>query len=309
MSTAEATTTFADNIKGLGDSLVNMKVLEVLQLTKYLKEAYGLEAAAAVAGMMAGGGRAPPAEAAAPKTEFDVVLEAFGTNKINVIKVVRAATSLGLKEAKDLVEVGPQGDQDGHLQGRRREAQEGARGRRGDRQDQVIARRDATAAGRHRLRLASRGASAGHPSNMLDFAQPRARRPRKPPGPGRAVRGGRCGPGTAAPFPLHPHSPSGARAHAHLDLGPSYRPWQETELRPDLRRVLRSRPHRRSRPAATSGSSRPTCRPTSGATRGSRGSSARSSRSRATTRRSSSSISTTTSASRATTPTSAGSSA
>ena len=50
MSTAEATTAFADNIKSLGDSLVNMKVLEVLQLTKYLKEAYGLEAAAAAAG-------------------------------------------------------------------------------------------------------------------------------------------------------------------------------------------------------------------------------------------------------------------
>ena len=138
MSTAEATTTFADNIKSLGDSLVNMKVLEVLQLTKYLKEAYGLEAAAAAPIMMAGPAAAP-AEAAAPKTEFDVVLEAFGTNKINVIKVVRAATGLGLKEAKDLVEVGAQGDQDGHPQGRRREAQEGARGRRGHGQDQVIA--------------------------------------------------------------------------------------------------------------------------------------------------------------------------
>jgi large subunit ribosomal protein L7/L12 len=51
-----------------------------------------------------GGGAAAPAEAAAPKTEFDVVLEAIGANKINVIKVVRAATGLGLKEAKDLVE-------------------------------------------------------------------------------------------------------------------------------------------------------------------------------------------------------------
>ena len=104
MSTAETTTAFADNIKGLGDSLVNMKVLEVLQLTKYLKEAYGLEAAAAAPVMMAGPAAAAPAEAAAPQTEFDVVLEAFGANKINVIKVVRAATSLGLKEAKDLVE-------------------------------------------------------------------------------------------------------------------------------------------------------------------------------------------------------------
>ncbi len=107
MSTAETTTAFADNIKGLGDSLVNMKVLEVLQLTKYLKEAYGLEAAAAAPVMMAAPAGAAPAEAAAPKTEFDVVLEAIGANKINVIKVVRAATGLGLKEAKDLVEAAP----------------------------------------------------------------------------------------------------------------------------------------------------------------------------------------------------------
>ena len=57
--------------------------------------------------MMAGPAAAAPAEAAAPKTEFDVVLEAIGANKINVIKVVRAATSLGLKEAKDLVESAP----------------------------------------------------------------------------------------------------------------------------------------------------------------------------------------------------------
>ena len=108
MSTAEATTAFADNVKGLGDSLVNLKVLEVLQLTKYLKEAYGLEAAAAAPVMMTGAvGAAAPAEAAAPQTEFDVVLEAIGANKINVIKVVRAATALGLKEAKDLVESAP----------------------------------------------------------------------------------------------------------------------------------------------------------------------------------------------------------
>ncbi len=107
MSTAETTTAFADSIKGLGDSLVNMKVLEVLQLTKYLKEAYGLEAAAAAPVMVAAGGAAAPAEAAPVQTEFDVVLENFGANKINVIKVVRAATSLGLKEAKDLVEGAP----------------------------------------------------------------------------------------------------------------------------------------------------------------------------------------------------------
>jgi large subunit ribosomal protein L7/L12 len=108
MSTAE-TTTFADNVKTLGDSLVNMKVLEVLQLTKYLKETYNLEAAAvAVQGPAMGGGAAPAGEAApAPKTEFDVSLEAVGPNKIQVIKVVRAATQLGLKEAKDLVEAAP----------------------------------------------------------------------------------------------------------------------------------------------------------------------------------------------------------
>ncbi len=106
MSTAETTTAFADSITGLGDSLVNMKVLEVLQLTKYLKEAYGLEAAAAAPVMMAAAAAAP-AEAAPVQTEFDVVLENFGANKINVIKVVRAATSLGLKEAKDLVEGAP----------------------------------------------------------------------------------------------------------------------------------------------------------------------------------------------------------
>jgi large subunit ribosomal protein L7/L12 len=106
MSTAESTA-FADSIKTLGDSLVNLKVLEVLQLTKYLKEAHGLEAAAvAVAGPVGAAG--PAAEAAPPpKTEFDVVLEAVGPNKIQVIKVVRAATTLGLKEAKDLVEAAP----------------------------------------------------------------------------------------------------------------------------------------------------------------------------------------------------------
>jgi large subunit ribosomal protein L7/L12 len=105
---AEATA-FADDIKSLGDSLVNMKVLDVLQLTKYLKETYGLEAASvAVAGPALGAvGAAPAAEAAAPQTEFDVVLESFGSNKIAVIKVVRAATTLGLKEAKDLVEAAP----------------------------------------------------------------------------------------------------------------------------------------------------------------------------------------------------------
>jgi len=109
MSTAESTV-FDDSIKNLGDSLVNLKVLEVLQLTKYLKEAHGLEAAAVAVAAPGGGLGAPGAAAEAPpppKTEFDVVLEAIGPNKIQVIKVVRAATTLGLKEAKDLVEAAP----------------------------------------------------------------------------------------------------------------------------------------------------------------------------------------------------------
>jgi large subunit ribosomal protein L7/L12 len=106
MSTAE-TPTFADNIKTLGESIVKLTVLEAKALGDYLEVVHGIKAAAAavVAGPAAAAG-----EAAAPKeaqTEFDVVLEAFGTNKINVIKVVRAATGLGLKEAKDAVEGAP----------------------------------------------------------------------------------------------------------------------------------------------------------------------------------------------------------
>jgi large subunit ribosomal protein L7/L12 len=107
MSTTEATS-FSDGIKSLGDSLVNLKVLEVLQLTKYLKDVHGLEAAAAAVMIPGGGGPVGPSpEPVAVQTEFDVVLEVIGPNKINVIKVVRAATSLGLKEAKDLVESAP----------------------------------------------------------------------------------------------------------------------------------------------------------------------------------------------------------
>jgi large subunit ribosomal protein L7/L12 len=106
MSTGEATA-FADSIKTLGDSLVNLKVLEVLQLTKYLKEAHGLEAAAVAVAAGPGVGAASAEPPPPPKTEFDVVLEAVGPNKIQVIKIVRAATSLGLKEAKDLVEAAP----------------------------------------------------------------------------------------------------------------------------------------------------------------------------------------------------------
>lgn len=107
MSTDAAAPTFADNIKTLGDSIVKLTVLEAKSLGDYLETVHGIKpaAAAVVAGPAAAA--AAPAEAAAVKTEFDVVLENFGANKINVIKVVRAATGLGLKEAKDLVEGAP----------------------------------------------------------------------------------------------------------------------------------------------------------------------------------------------------------
>jgi len=84
----------------------SMSVLELNQLVKALEEHYGVSAAAAVAAApAAGGGAAAPVEE--EKTEFDVVLKAAGEKKINVIKVVREVTSLGLKEAKDLVESAP----------------------------------------------------------------------------------------------------------------------------------------------------------------------------------------------------------
>src|SRR5262249_17410955 len=98
MATAEAPT-FADNIKTLGDQIVKLTALEGKALGAYPEAAHGIKpaAAAVVAGPAGPAGPAP--EAAPAKTEFDVSLESFGANKINVIKVVRAATGLGLKEA------------------------------------------------------------------------------------------------------------------------------------------------------------------------------------------------------------------
>jgi large subunit ribosomal protein L7/L12 len=106
MATADVTS-FADNIKTLGDSIVKLTVLEAKALGDYLEVAHGIKPAAAAVAVAAPTSGPAPAEAAAAKTEFDVVLESIGANKINVIKVVRAATGLGLKEAKDLVEAAP----------------------------------------------------------------------------------------------------------------------------------------------------------------------------------------------------------
>src|SRR6266566_1192712 len=90
----------------LVDDLSALTVIEAAELAKMLEEKWGVSAAAPVAVAAAGGGAAP-AEAAAEKTEFDVILAAIGEKKVNVIKEVRAITGLGLKEAKDLVEAAP----------------------------------------------------------------------------------------------------------------------------------------------------------------------------------------------------------
>lgn len=95
------------DIKSLGDQLVELSVKEVNELASYLKETYGIEpaAAAVVAGPAAGG--AAGAAAAAEKTNFDVVLKAPGANKLQIVKLVKELTGLGLKEAKDVVDGAP----------------------------------------------------------------------------------------------------------------------------------------------------------------------------------------------------------
>jgi large subunit ribosomal protein L7/L12 len=92
-------------IKDLGDKIVALSLLQAQALSGYLKDTYGIEAAAG--GVMMAAGPAAAAPAAAEQTTFDVVLKAAGEKKIQVIKVVRAATALGLKEAKDLVDGAP----------------------------------------------------------------------------------------------------------------------------------------------------------------------------------------------------------
>jgi large subunit ribosomal protein L7/L12 len=96
--------------------LKSMTLLEASELVKQLEETFGVSAAAAAVAAPAAGGAAGGGEAAAAaeeKTEFDVILQAIGGNKINVIKVVREVTALGLKEAKDLVEAAPKAVKEG----------------------------------------------------------------------------------------------------------------------------------------------------------------------------------------------------
>jgi large subunit ribosomal protein L7/L12 len=100
------------DLQKIADDLSGLTVLEAAELAKMLEEKWGVSAAppVAVAAAGAGGGEAAAAE---EKTDFDVVLTAVGAQKINVIKEVRAVTSLGLKEAKDLVESAPKAIKEG----------------------------------------------------------------------------------------------------------------------------------------------------------------------------------------------------
>ena len=90
-----------------------LTVLEAAELAKMLEEKWGVSAAAPVAVAAAGGGAGPSPEPEPVKTEFDVILTGFGEKKVNVIKEVRSITSLGLKEAKDLVEAAPKAVKEG----------------------------------------------------------------------------------------------------------------------------------------------------------------------------------------------------
>jgi large subunit ribosomal protein L7/L12 len=109
MATDTATREFSAGTKDLGEKIIALTLKQAKELSDYLEEVHGIKPAAggAVVVAQAGGGEGGGAAPAAEKTEFDVVLEAVGDKKINVIKVVRTLTNLGLKEAKDLVEGAP----------------------------------------------------------------------------------------------------------------------------------------------------------------------------------------------------------
>lgn len=114
MSTAEAETTEYDAAtKELGDKIVGLTLLEAKKVVDYLKDEHNIEPAGGGAVMMAAPSDDDGAAAPAEQTEFDVVLTGDGGNKIPVIKVVRAATSLGLKEAKEMVEGAPKAIKEG----------------------------------------------------------------------------------------------------------------------------------------------------------------------------------------------------
>ncbi len=94
-------------VKKVADKVAGFSLKQAVDFKNYMKDQYGIEPAAAGAVMVAGGGAGPAEAAAEEQTEFDVILESFGEKKIQVIKAVREATSLGLKQAKDLVDGAP----------------------------------------------------------------------------------------------------------------------------------------------------------------------------------------------------------
>ncbi|MDR2763797.1 MAG: 50S ribosomal protein L7/L12 [Tannerella sp.] len=99
------------DLKAFAEQLVNLTVKEVSELTKILKDEYGIEPAAAAVAVAAGPAVAAPVEE--EKTSFDVVLKAIGTNKLAIVKLVKELTGLGLKEAKDLVDSAPSNIKEG----------------------------------------------------------------------------------------------------------------------------------------------------------------------------------------------------
>src|SRR6476620_6650648 len=95
------------DLKAFAEQLVNLSVKDVNELAKILKDEYGIEPAAAAVAVSGGGAAAGAAPAAAEKTSFNVILKASGANKLNVVKIVKDLTGLGLKEAKELVDGAP----------------------------------------------------------------------------------------------------------------------------------------------------------------------------------------------------------
>ena len=99
------------DLKAFAEQLVNLSVKDVNELAKILKDEYGIEPAAAAVAMAAGPAASAPV--AEEKTAFDVVLKSSGPNKLNVVKIVKELTGLGLKEAKDLVDGAPKNVKEG----------------------------------------------------------------------------------------------------------------------------------------------------------------------------------------------------
>ena len=129
MSTAEATRQFSAVTQELGEKIVGLTLKEAKELSDYLEEVHGIKPAAGGAVMMAApAGEGGGAAAAAEKTEFDVILEGFGDKKIGVIKVVARRHRPGLEGSQGPGRGRARQDQGRHLQGRRREAEEGVGG-------------------------------------------------------------------------------------------------------------------------------------------------------------------------------------